>query len=240
MVSVSVSGGSTFQAAAPLLALSSLSPRPLRFFFILSLVSQFYPCMYLPTKCYPFIGTQCLELVLLGFRLLGISWRYGSVGSVFQHFAFAAYNVFFFKPFVFWLLSCGFCVSTGNMNLFRLIFYTFTCLVNVSYDLWLDEDIYIHEVYLIRSFDSFRPPFNVLLNLRSPSNLIWRLHALSRGSEPKNQKMGSHVIKILFFGKRNIWLIAWNNGQSPTHPKAKGDHINLVNWRYFRVNMFLL
>ncbi|XP_031742853.1 uncharacterized protein LOC101203097 isoform X2 [Cucumis sativus] len=31
MVSVSVSGGSTFQAAAPLLALSSLSPRPLRY-----------------------------------------------------------------------------------------------------------------------------------------------------------------------------------------------------------------
>lgn len=174
---VSLSGGSTFQAAAPLLALSSLSPRPLRF-FDLSLLSQVYFWMYLPTKCYPFIGTQCLELVLLGFRLLGISWRYGPVGSVFQHFAFAAYNVLFFKPLVFWLLNCGFCVSIGNMNLFRWISYTLTCLVNVSYDLWLHEDIYIHDVYLIRSFDSVRPPFNILLNLRSPSNLIWPLHAI--------------------------------------------------------------
>lgn len=126
---VFVSEGSNLQSAAPLLALSSLSPRPLRFFlFNLFLVSQFYFYMYLLSV----LSFYRYAVLGAGFAGLSVTWHLLKV-----RFCGLCFSTLCF----FWLLDCGFCVSIGNMNLLyslefiRWISYIFTFLVNVSYDL---------------------------------------------------------------------------------------------------------
>lgn len=125
--------------------------------------------MYLLREWYLFIGTQCLELVLLAFQLLGICWRYVRFLALFFLFDFV--DCFLLHIFFGWL-DCIFVyqlairICSTLWNSFDE-FLTFLCVVNVSLRfIWFHEDMFIHRnIYPI----ILAAPIQVLLDLPSHS-----------------------------------------------------------------------